>query len=206
MMKTASKNKKRRRRTSSSISSASSNSNKNSNSNVGSISKPLLFRLSEAWNNHRIFHQNRRRQSQNDGDNSDGNGDDKRVDADGNPNDDEGESDKIPRRCCKDLKVLRAIIPKVEREYQLLPNYGRDLGSNDTVTSNGTGTGTGNNTGIRRQKRGGEINPDEIGDLCVFYGTIVTGTFCPHSHHLLFDEGRAGTESTFLWVCHTYVQ
>ena len=165
-------NHKRRRTNSSNSPTPSSNTTNTTNTH-----KPLLFRLSEGWNKHRIFHQNRSRHRRSISPSGDG-----EDDGDANLSKDEhdthtnnrndNDSNKIPRRCCRDLKALRALIPKVEREYQLSPHHNWNLGEGG---------------GAEKKMM---IDSNEIGELCMFYGTIVMGTFCPHSHSLLFDDGR----------------
>ena len=87
-----------------------------------------------------------------------------------NPDEESNEDENIPKRCEKDLNSLRKIIPRVETGYQLPVE---------------------NERGRESEKI---IEASEILNLCVFYKTIMFGSFCPHSMNI-FDNGDLGNES-----------
>ena len=87
------------------------------------------------------------------------------------PESKEGKS-VLPQRCTEDLKNLRDILSQVDEFY-------KDPAVDESVSD-----------------KSYRITASDISNLCVFYGALLSGSFCPHSLYLL-DYGRDVDESEY---------
>ena len=141
---------------------ATATTNLNANANVNSSHKSLLIRLSEACNQHKNNHHS---SSNNNNDNHNG-----------NQNDKEKQQQIQYEKCIHELSILNNIIPKVESAYRLpYQKTKRNKGNNNT-----TGVKISNN----------KIHASDISNLCMFYHSVVMGSFCPFSKEILLQNNR----------------
>ena len=173
---------------------SASNPTKNAKNTNGTSSnnKSLLIRLSEACNRHKLQHEERRkrlqqrrqrrRQRQQDEHPSAGgptamDADDEVEEENNNEIDFEEEVEKEFRQCTQDLKILKDVIPRVEAAYRL-PKQTSSASTSSTSPA---------------------IHENDLSNLCMFYHSIVMGSFCPHSKQILLQSGiEHGIDGMFL--------
>lgn len=154
---------------------ANTNMNANVNTNANSSHKSLLIRLSEACNQHKNNHHHHHSTSNSNNDNHNS-----------NQNDGEKQQQIQYEKCIHELSILNNIIPKVESAYRLpYQKSKRDKRNNNTA-----------GIGISHNK----IHASDISNLCMFYHSVVMGSFCPYSKEILLQNNRnndTGNSGTF---------
>ena len=84
----------------------------------------------------------------------------------------------ISPKCVEDLKNLRVILSQADEFY-------KDTGGSETI-----------DLSSKAEKPPHKITSSDISNLCVFYGAVLSSTFCPHSLSLL-DYGHDVHEGGF---------
>lgn len=158
--------------------------NTNAGSNSKTNSKSVLIRLSEACNKHKLQHEKTAANSDDDIDNGNDVGVSHRH-----------KTNNEYEKCVHELNILKDIIPKVEAAYRL-PYVNKNQKRNNSKASSSNGKkariGKGSSSS---SSSGSNIRVGDIFYLCMFYGNVVLGTFCPFSKQILLQNDKHGMDS-----------
>ena len=136
-------------------------------SSSSSKKESILTRLAQCCNHHQSKHHN---------DNNNENENENNHDAITHNND--NATNIQYDKCARDLKILKDIIPKVEDTYRL---PFRNCDNNDN--------------GKKNVKNSKQIRAGDIKNLCMFYHSVVMGSFCTFSKQILLQNDDHGMES-----------
>lgn len=143
-------------------------------SSSSSKKESILIRLSQCCNHHKSkHHKDENHENENNHDN-----DAITYHNTITNNNNNNATDIQYHKCARDLKILKDITPKVEDTYRLPFRNCHNNGN-----------------GKKNVKNSKQIRAGDIKNLCMFYNSVVMGSFCTFSKQILLQNDEHGMES-----------